>query len=642
MKKYLSAILLITSLQGIAQTPDNRGIYVGDILEDVELGWMNTIVVKEPSKPFSQYGWSYTAAQTDVSQKIGSWIQQTFSQRGLLAEIKLTLLAPEPSFPISSKEYDFNEAQKNNINALPNSYGAYVKFHRCISKTATKKFWPTPGNHCYTGLDIMVNNVQLISHQVVGLSSTDEYYCFMPKYTPGMTGRFDKDWMPSTLAYRNFNNSPNLKNYEHYLVPGKLIDQNGNAYIVVMTKDNKPLPFEQVTMGELIARIELQFPMLHKIAVNSGLTTRMPKVVEDARRGFQIFKNRFRDRLSKYVYSADGDLNIDLLSFSQIEEGKEIYWIRTEEVYKGQNGWVETNFPLLKMNQGVKQALATGAPEWIIFKIDAPTNPGYNGNVQLMDNFVSRFNYDYVYRYFFGKDKVIEPYKPLGAVAVDGKKENNQPAVLSAMAQKKAGDKSILFFEDFSGTTVGSAPQGWTTQRSDVSGNEVSVMTVENVEGKWLQLKRNATPKNFPQDIKGDFEMSYDLLVRKGDVPWGTPGIDMELRFSGSGGDRKIGLDVSPGDMNRSDAAGWVIFNGLTGCKVSNYYSLPDFTGSKAINKATISLQKKGQTLVVKCNNSKIYECATAFPSDFSLKGLNFYVNEKNQYYLSNIQIRKL
>src|SRR5688500_7837165 len=109
MKIHLIIFSLLASVGCFAQTPDHRGIYPGNSLEDVDMGWMNTIVLKEPSKPFSQHGWSYTATQTDASQKIGYWIQQTFKQRGLLAEAKLSLLAPEPSYPVSSKYYGFNE-----------------------------------------------------------------------------------------------------------------------------------------------------------------------------------------------------------------------------------------------------------------------------------------------------------------------------------------------------------------------------------------------------------------------------------------------------------------------------------------------------------------------------------------------------
>lgn len=84
------------------------------------------------------------------------------------------------------------------------------------------------------------------------------------------------------------------------------------------------------------------------------------------------------------------------------------------------------------------------------------------------------------------------------------------------------------------------------------------------------------------------------------------------------------------------------MINGSTGYNVSNYYPLPDFTGSKPVNKVTIRLQKRGESVIVLSNNSKILECKTAFAPATTLKGLIFYVNEKNQFFVSNIQIRRL
>lgn len=243
---------------------------------------------------------------------------------------------------------------------------------------------------------------------------------------------------------------------------------------------------------------------------------------------------------------------------------------------------------------------------------------------------------------FFGKDKVITPYRPLGAALTEQTEKPIAATELSTAAKKNAADKSILFFEDFSGIASGNTPQNWTTQRSEISGEQVAVMALEKAEGKWLRLRRNASPKSFPQEIKGDFELSYELLVHKGDVPWGTPGIDAQLKFSTTGADKTVTLDVSPGDMNRADAAGWMMISGLPACKVSSYYSMPDFTGSKPVNRVTIIVRRKGENIVVMSNNNKLYDCATAFPAGMILKGLNFYVNEKSLFYISNISIRKL
>lgn len=639
MKTYLIIFSLGIAYLSKGQTPDKRGIYPFEEIENINMGWINPVVAKEPAKAFSQYGRTYTAAQTDAAQKIALWTQQTFQQPGLLGDIQIALFAPEPSRPSNSSAYNFNEAEKNNRNSLPNSYGATVKFHQCISKTANKKFWPTPGNHCYMSLHIMANDIQNITTQLVALSSPEEYYFYMPKYDENLKGRFAEDQYRKALNYRQFNNNPNLKNYEHYIIPAATVHITRSYYTVIMTRDNAPLPFEQVTMGEFLNRLEAQFPTLHKIAINDKLTQRMPSVLEDAKRGIQILKKRYSKQLNDFVYSATLD-QIDLLALSQIEDGKEITWIKTSSLTDNKNGWSETGFPLLRMKKGIKELLATGSPQWIVFRMEFPMNNGYGGAVQMIDNFISRFNYDYVYRYFFGKNKPTELYKPLGN-AIANEKSGAAPEP-SAVAKKKAADASILFFEDFSGTAREATPENWNTERSAITGSLPLVTTLENTEGNWLVLRRTASPKKLPQNISGDFELSYDLAVKKGDVPWGTPGIDMKLKFSEGNSERQITLNVSPGDMNRTEAAGWIMIEALTGCKVSSDYSLPDFTGSKPVNKATISLQKKGRSIVILCNNTKVYECADAFTQPFALKHLSFYVNEKNQFHLSNIQIRKI
>ena len=641
MKIKLLLLTLFAFSFANAQQVDSRGMYDKKDFEHIEIGWLNPLK-NEAAKPISENGWSYPVNQTDMGRKIGTWLQQTYTPTGLLGEIKLDLYRPPASKYKGTKSYDVIEAERDNRFALPNSYGALAKFHLCLSKTSTHKFFPTPGNHCYTRLDIMANNVELITKQVIALSTSTDYYCTMPDYTVGQKGEYEKDWLNEMTAYRNFTGSQNLKPYRHYLFPvGSQL-----SYVVVMTKNNEALPFQQVTIGELLRQLESQFPKLHQFALNRNLI--YENYLENAKKGMQVLKEQLKQQENKFAYFSTIERQIDIIDLANIgSSGKVPNWIQTEKTTQNLDRWGKvvsssTNYPLMRLKKGVKEACATSGPQWIVFKIDGPMNAGYGGAVQLMDNYVTRFNYDYVYRYFFGKDKVIEPYQPLGTSLTEEKKKAPVVTELSAVAKKNAADKSILFFEDFSNTAAGTVPQSWTVQRSEVSGEHPVVAKLATGEGNWLRLKRNATPKKIPQNLNGDFELSYDLLVHKGDVPWGTPGIDMILKFSGSGGDKNITLNVSPGDMNRADAAGWIIINGLSTCKVSNYYSIPGFTGSKPVNKATISMQKKGESILIMCNKNKVYECSTAFSSGMILKDLNFYVNEKNQFYISNIQIKKL
>lgn len=644
MKKWNITLLFLSLLATaclpvLAQPTNNKGWYYREDVENVDVGWMAKLTFKEPASPFAQHGWTYPANQTDITRKIITWMQQTYTCKGLLGEPRLSVLAPEPPVAISNSSYVYNEREKDNKKALPNTYGAYVRFHHNLIKTSTKKFWPMYGNLSQMTVNVMANNVELITRQMVSISTPEEHYVIMPKYSIGMPGAFQRSDNDNMAAYRNFTNSPNLKKYEHYLLPGGALAGRGAFYAVIMTKDNKPLPFEQVTFAEFINQLEKCLPMMYKTAINAD--AKLQNLMEGGKRGIGFIREKFKNQLNEFVYLADINTTLDIIDLYNLDAKSDINYLSTQPNTQKSKDYTTTNLPLLRLMKGVKQACATSGPQWIVFRLDAMINQSDAGNIELMDNFVSRFNYDYVYNYFFGKEKVIEPYKPISFVSNEDKNNSQAATVLSDEAKKNAADKSIHFFEDFSAVPIGAAPPNWNSERAYADGGKVEVTGLKDTPGKWLKLKRNASPKTFTP-MSGDFEISYDLLVHKGDVPWGTPGMQLQLTMTSGNGDKTYSIDVSPGDMNRKDAAGWVMLNlGGSACKMGSYYSIPDFTGSKPINKVTMTFRKKGETVTVLCNNNKVYDCPTAFSAGMNLKKINFYVNEKNVYYISNIKLKK-
>lgn len=138
---------------------------------------------------------------------------------------------------------------------------------------------------------------------------------------------------------------------------------------------------------------------------------KLENLLGKAQNGLRILKDQFKNQLGDYVYLKDINNNIDCLTLSSIEENKPVYWLKTQATTQTSTEWTDTNFPLLRLKKGVKEAYATTGPQWIIFRLDASLEHTYGGEADLMENFVSRFNYDYVYTYFFGKDKVVAPYK---------------------------------------------------------------------------------------------------------------------------------------------------------------------------------------------------------------------------------------
>lgn len=631
------ATILLSTGSLYAQPTDNRGWYQREDIQHVDIGWIKVLQFKEPAKPFAQHGWSYSAKQMAIGQQFATWLQQSYLPKGFLGEMKLSVLAPEPGFSPDSKDYTYNEAEKNNRKALPNTYGAYAKLYMHLKKTKERPFWPIDGLADYDTWYIMANNVELISQQIVSLSSPTGYYCLMPQYTSGMPGEHGTTLNEQAANYRNFTNSPQLAHLRHYMIPSKQISYvGGHLYTIILTKDNHPLPFDQVKVGELLDRFDVQLPTMYKIAINNG--TKTANLLENAQRGLRLLRDMYKNELNEYVYTTHSQ--IDILSLSGVEPNKPPYWLQTKPTQPQQDVY---RFPLLKLRKGVKEASINNDPLWIVCRLDKGGLAGNEGEIHKMESFIQAFNYDYVYNYFFGKDKVIQPYKPLPMAGTATATITSTPAGKSTAAKAKSSDPAVVFYEDFSDVATDATPASWTTQRSEITGNPVAVVEIKDASGKWLKLKRKAAPKSFTQPVSGDLEFSFDLLVQKGDVPWGTPGIDTQLTFTSAQGDKKIGMNVSPGDMNRADAAGWVTLN-LTApnCKIGSYYSIPDFTGSKPVNKVTMSFRKQGESMTILCNGNKVYDCASVFTAGMNLKAFHFDVNEKNVFHLSNVQVKKL
>ncbi len=409
--KIIIIILMPCLLQ--AQETKPNGSYAREAIEHIDIGWMKMLEFKDPTKAHIGNGWTYNVKQIEFARQIGTWMQQTMKPKGLLGQMFLSVYAPAPTVPMNSKSYNFNAAEINNKTALPNTYGAYAKLYFLLKKTDKQKFWPS-SDHSYHW-SIQANGVEIMTKQQVELSSPDEYYFIMPRYYAGIKGEFDKDYLEKDANYRNFTNSPNLKNVDHFLVPPKVLDYgNKPYYVIVMTKDRQPLPFEQVTVAGLIERLEKHLPVMYNVSMNNG--TRVDDLMGNAKRGIQYMKERYKKQLNDYVYLSTLPTQIDILSLAQIEPGKDVYWLKTQALVEENSGYSANYIPLYRLKKGVKEACATSGPQWIVFRLEKGVEPGNAGEVHLMDNFVSCFNYDYVYDYYFGKSKVITPYKSVAFV----------------------------------------------------------------------------------------------------------------------------------------------------------------------------------------------------------------------------------
>lgn len=375
----------------------------------VDIGWKKIVEFKEPPKPLPFEERHYTAKQIGYAQTFITWMQQTFTPKGMLGESRYYLIASSKSEPVTGKYYTYNEAEKNNRRALPNPYGAFSRFYLFLKKDENGKYVQATNHQILWNIE--ANAIENISQQIIALSTPEEYYFIMPRYEVGMKGTLDVSWNEEAAQLQNFSNHPNLKKYDHYYVPSRILNSFAPVayYVVIMTKNNQPLPFEQVTVGEFIEQLELQLPMMYKIAINQG--SKDIDLMERAKRGFQIFKNRFGKQVNEKVYLPEG-LQLNLFNFTDADENSEFNWFKTVATFEVRRSPF-TYFPLMKVKKGVREACATGDPQWLVIKWAAPETKNLTGDIHYMESMLNRFNYDYVYNYFFGDKRPTTPYKPL-------------------------------------------------------------------------------------------------------------------------------------------------------------------------------------------------------------------------------------
>ncbi|WP_028296956.1 hypothetical protein [Olivibacter sitiensis] len=404
MKTMQSLFAVLLFVVGSSQAQSTRKAYA-----DIDIGWLRKIEFKEPPKAIINQDRNYTAKQAGYAQAMLTWIQQTYSPKGMLGDMKWYTFVPDKSEPVTSKDYDYNEAEKNNRNAWPNYYGAYAKLSLFLKKDASGKFVPETGHHIRWLIE--ANGVETISKQLVSLSTPEEYYFLMPRYEVGLKGSLDKTWYAEAAKFRNFTNHPNLKNYVHYYIPnGQVTDGKDDFYVVIMTKNRQPLPFEQVTVGEFIRQVEKQLPLMYQMAINGG--SKDINLKARANGGFQIFKKRFAAKANENVYLSENN-QLGLFDFANADENSTFPWFQTSSgTFQNSDGY-PTFFPLLKLKKGVKEASVSGDPQWLVVRWAPPLSKNLAGDIHYMDTILNRFNYEYVYNYFFGDKRPTESYKPL-------------------------------------------------------------------------------------------------------------------------------------------------------------------------------------------------------------------------------------
>jgi hypothetical protein len=629
MKKIIPVLFIVVAITSQAQPVyvDRIGFKLESIA-DIDIGWMQ--IRKHTAVPKGkQLGDRiYSAKQIGNCQQFVEWMQQSYVPRGCLGDATYY----QNYIP---KFSGTNSRLGNEINthaqALPLMYGAQSKMYMFLKKDAQQNF--VPQNNYAEYWSIEANQLQHISEPIPFISSTEEYYFLLPDFNSHSKGYAVDDKAASNLM--GFNTHKNIEGHKRFYIPPKTINDNSH-YIVIMTKDNKELPFEKVTIGEFFTQAEKQLPVWQKTDPVSA--ENLARAQKNLARLKEKYKNKWNDVAELKLLASQ----ITLWDFINAREDMNDLF-DNKDIY-GKEGTYST-FPVLKVKKAVRELCKTDQPQWLVIRWTQGM-PNEAFNIHLHESILNNFNFAYVYNYFFNPEKVKgQTYKPLRSPIF-------REAVVGTQAseanKKNTADKNVFFFEDFSTTAIGKKPIGWQTKLAH-SGTTAIVSKPDGLDGNWVELRGhyiNATDlkKTLPQN----FTLSYEVVVAQ-NFTWGAKGLTLQLAKETSPGNMEsyIKLKLRPGSNgNDGEATLETKFPSPPGySNGTKWYVASGFSNNKKINRTKVTIKKTGETLQVFIDNNKIAEYEKAIPLAHFFNALSFDCNgnsaESDKFFISNIKITK-
>lgn len=356
-----------------------------EAIENEAIGWMRVYNFTGATAPLTVDQRRYSAAQLSIGQMFANWIQATYVPVGGLGDVIRS---------VSEKLNPYNQ----NTAALPQSYGAYAKIYTDLKYGANRKMEPASNSHVVWS--IMANG--FYGSPADALSTPEHYYFTLPS--------FDEQGYGTDLERAvDVSTHPILGRFPAYFQRNSV---NGNRKYVMVARDNR-LPFVTITRGEYLTITEA--------AVTRLYTTEKSKIFRD-NQGNQ----RFIDSAMKYL----DDKHAKRLAV--LESNREKYKDRLKEtatifttepdallenypdVFEG-NGGSRLRLPVYTIDPVLAERCKTDAPQWIVVSWTAQLNDPVIRH--LHEAVVTRFNFEYLYNYFFDPDKVKgQPYTPLLAL----------------------------------------------------------------------------------------------------------------------------------------------------------------------------------------------------------------------------------
>lgn len=616
MKKYrLIFGIIMVCLFYSSSTKGQRTDY--EISRDTITQWIyyDNVLKKQIYKPVKlSDGSVYSIWQQTIPDSLQRWVQASLYPRGAALDIRY------------NKYQDF-KFLKDNISPL-HTYGlAYWMYDASYSKKRKK-------------LDVGGE-----ARNVLSLYANGPF----GKYVKTLSGN-GRNWYAASMPI-NLNSSGVGSDIDDFLREIKnypAISQHLNRYTKeehsIILAPNNQLPFTKVTIGEYLQAFE-EFSKSRLTTTDPNYKLPQEYVAEELKK-IAVAKVRLKNRLAEPVQFAGEDEYYDPTNISNGNKNK-------AEIYELYQLSAET-IALMKKDKLL----------WL--NITIRRCPSYLTMYDFYQSFCKNFNFEYVYNYFFEPDNVKNiAYTPLYTPlkVLPARKFSSERSTELKMAKDNS---NVVFFEDFSGNTLGSEPVDWYSKLNNGS-NSTNFSTIQqalNEKGLWLNLFSGNTTisNNLNKPLPENFTISFDIKCTD-DYAWGSSGVsfylsdlkdndemlhgNFGLENLGKNSNTSIMLKIRPAN-NNNEGVEFFISKPVAGSKYSetrNYNrKISSFSGQKGSTKAKVMIQIKGAALYITVNNEKVLDEKNILPngvvfSTMSWGALRSMMESKDNIYLSNLRV---
>lgn len=376
-KEILAALLfLILSTHSPAQLLQEQRI------QDSIIGWWS-VLPKKAVAPVTNNGYSFSAAQQELTNELIRWMYKTYTPVGGLGTYK--------------KVFDADlGAQKR---YAPHIYGVMFR----VWDVSFDKQWMTADNKFkpideqYTSFFIRANYIPE-NNPVIFVNNSNRYVFTMPvdggggeqlkESRKGADARIHPNVYPYITMQSEFQNI--------FLVPG-----------------NK-LPIKTVTKGELLDMAESSIETLLKTEMERvkqqfSNASAQQDAFAHRKKTIEAYRVKIQKLRTKHQQTLDlpALVNNPELTIYQFETDPDPF-----DISENRKQWKQY-YTVHQYTKELLEKCRTDKPQWIVVTFPFVTNDRNNQLKEMYKAMTENFNYEYVYNYFFNPEKIKGlNYKP--------------------------------------------------------------------------------------------------------------------------------------------------------------------------------------------------------------------------------------